>query len=443
MPKSPKRSKRWSGSVAEALDWSVLVEIFDSLIGSSLRSLPKYPEVIGFTNAFWHDAKDNSHEVDTLDELQDPYEQQVTSKITFSHSSDGTMVEFVYTPGDPRPRAAVMVSADPDSVEAMIAPLAVAFPDPYSGLIIFLSWSGAASRSVAEVLRTILQVRLPSSEVFFSPTSIDPGDDPLMVMFEENLRHAEILVAVLTQEAANSPWVIWETASAWATDRLVIPIFVNISPDDIPGPLRLKLQGERLDQREDVDRAVSKIMERTSRGSSIELSDQEWDALTAASRTPEIGSTHFPARFQQRTVRLSDGTHPGTQLAILVSADVALGNCRCTMSWISGPPGVETIPAPARLTWYPSDDVAFDVAQGASELIRIARVGPYPPFALIDCPDNDLPWSLPNGAWRFQLQITANGYSAQVIEGAFNVVPVAGTPNQGIEWTELTVTLES
>jgi len=147
--------------------------------------------------------------------------------------------------------------------------------------ILFLSWGGDVSGRVAAVLQAVLRPRLPSAEVFLSTTSIDPGDDPLRRMLEDGLLKAQVLVAVLTRESSGRPWVIWETASAWARDQLVIPVFVGIKPGEVPGPLTTKVQGVHLHSREDLDRALTVIARRMGVDPSP-ISDDEYQQLTEA-----------------------------------------------------------------------------------------------------------------------------------------------------------------
>ena len=310
--------------------------------------------------------------------------------------------------------------------------------------VIFLSWGGEASQSIAAVLQPILQSHFPETEVFFSETSIEIGDDPMRRMFEESLERAKALVAVLTRDSAGRPWVVWETATVWAKGRLVAPLFVDVEPGDIPGPLPIKVEGARIGNRSRVDQALRRIAKAIGTAEDQELTDAEWCKLTesvsaAATRTAVPSRLPgFAADFSQRTLPLNDGLHTGTLLAIEVRAQNELTQAEALMTSITAPPGTVTIPAPARLFWHPSRGVSNTVAQGAADLINVARVGPDVPGALIDSPDHTLPWSLPNGAWRMELQITAKGYSAQLVTAAFNVRPAAGVPNQSIEWTEFT-----
>lgn len=154
-------------------------------------------------------------------------------------------------------------------------------PDPTDALV-FLSWGGDVSGRVATVMQQVLTPRIPQVQVFLSTTSIDPGDDPLRAMLEDGLLKAQVLVAVLTAQASQRPWVIWETASAWARQQLVIPIFVDIQPSDVPGPLAAKVQGVHLASRSEMDRALAVIAQYFGADSVAALTQDEYDELLTA-----------------------------------------------------------------------------------------------------------------------------------------------------------------
>ena len=111
---------------------------------------------------------------------------------------------------------------------------------PEQAPLLFISWGRATSKAVASKLKNTLEVRLPGVEVFFSPTSIEPGADPSRRMFDEGLLAASALLVVITAESAKSAYVIWETATAWARGQLVIPLFVDIEPAAYRDPLRAR-----------------------------------------------------------------------------------------------------------------------------------------------------------------------------------------------------------
>jgi hypothetical protein len=158
------------------------------------------------------------------------------------------------------------------------------------------------------------------------------------------------------------------------------------------------------------------------------------EVATAGSRPPRP----FPALLTQRTIPLSDGLHAGTMLAIEVRAHRELTGAAVLATGISGPAGAATIPAPARLYWHPARRASTTISEGASGFISVARTGPLPPGALMDSPDQELPWTLPDGDWRLDLQLTATGFPAMAITATFTVSPADGFPVQRLDWLTLT-----
>jgi hypothetical protein len=144
---------------------------------------------------------------------------------------------------------------------------------------LFLSWSGEASKDVASRLVPILEGRLHGVRVFFSPESIDPGDDPSRALYEDSLIPARVLVVVLTPESASSAYVIWETAAAWGRRQLVIPVFAGVQPNDVPGPLVTKVEGVFLRDRERIDRALVVMAQEFGIADVAPLSETEWTQL--------------------------------------------------------------------------------------------------------------------------------------------------------------------
>jgi TIR domain len=101
-------------------------------------------------------------------------------------------------------------------------------------------------------------------------------------MLHENLRKARAVVAVLTQESANRPWVVSETASAWGRGATVIPVFVDIRPSEVEGPLTTETQGIRYNDRAALDRACA-VLARAARAAEPErLTDEQFAAILAA-----------------------------------------------------------------------------------------------------------------------------------------------------------------
>lgn len=145
----------------------------------------------------------------------------------------------------------------------------------------------------------------------------------------------------------------------------------------------------------------------------------------------------FPAQFAQRTIPLHDRLHTGTMLAIEVQAHHELEQATVIMTGIAGPAGAATIPPPVRLYWHPSREVSTTITQGASGLINIGRTGPIPLHAVMETPDQDLPWTLPDGQWELQLQLTARRHPALHLTASFSISPAGGFPVQRLEWLAL------
>ena len=192
---------------------------------------------------------------------------------------------------------------------------------------------------------------------------------------------------------------------------------------------------------QEADRLVASIRRVLNRPPGQATESAPWDGSSPADR-PERDfadlAPAIPARLTQRILALTDRLQTGTLLAVEATAERELSQATVTMTGISGPPGAATIPPPARLFWHPGRQASTIIAQGASTFINVVRTGPIPPGALIDSPDQDLPWSLQNGQWRIKLQLTATGYAARFLTAAFTVSPSNGIPCQRLEWTALT-----
>lgn len=152
---------------------------------------------------------------------------------------------------------------------------------------------------------------------------------------------------------------------------------------------------------------------------------------------------------------LSDGVRTGTLLVIEVLGEGQVNDARVTLTSIAGPPEAPTMATPARLYWFTQISIAGPpeapaelywqperhestaIAAGALCFINIARVGPLPTSAVMESPNYDRPWSLQDGEWRFELQLTATGYSPRLITGTFSVSHTEGIPSQSIDWLQL------
>lgn len=246
------------------------------------HDLLSFPARIGWMNASWTDDQRDQHSLDTLEDLAKPYSDGLTTSIILSRQRDDHSQMLTYASGDPRPRAHARFEGSPQEVENKVKAFDKVFPEPFEGQLVFVSWGGNMSRSVAEVLAPMLESRFGGVEVFFSETSIDPSEGPLHETFEEGLLRANVVVAVLTEDSVIRPWVVWEMATAWARDALLIPIFVNVRPGAISGPLTLKAQGVPFDDAKQLDRAFNAIARRIKQGRPTSVTPEEVGALVDA-----------------------------------------------------------------------------------------------------------------------------------------------------------------
>ncbi|MGH3449467.1 MAG: TIR domain-containing protein [Haloechinothrix sp.] len=273
-----------SGSSPDPVSWESVAAIFDACFGEDAHGLPKWPDTMGFISAGWTDGGGRRFTADVLSDLESAYRDARTAVLHFSgHRHEGARYDFEYWPGDPRPRARLAAEGPDEAVASAIAAAAAAFSLPFEGALIFVSWGGDRSRQVAEALAILLRRRFPTAEVFVSSTSIDPGDDPMRRILDDGLLRCQVLIAALTADASQRPWVIWETAAVWAREQLVIPVFDDVTPSAVPGPLTHRVQGIELSDRDDVDRALRVIARRLTFADPEPLSDDEHGALVAAS----------------------------------------------------------------------------------------------------------------------------------------------------------------
>lgn len=281
-PEGPIKTDHFEGSSAEPVPWSTVEGIFDALISPDRRGLETWPAAPGNVHASWVDVDELMHPVGHLDELRTAYEQELTRSLEFGrYGGDLLTSNFLYAPGARPPTGGAAVSGSPAAVDAATSVVRSAFPLSVGGGVIFLSWSGDVSLAIARTLKEILDRRLgAASNVFLSELSIAPGENPGEVMLERNLRRADALVAVLTEHAAQSPWVIWETAAVWGRRKLLIPIFVDTRPGLVPGPLGQVVQGIKLHQRERLDA----LTDAAGKPPTDPLTDEEFDALVVAAR---------------------------------------------------------------------------------------------------------------------------------------------------------------
>ena len=104
---------------------------------------------------------------------------------------------------------------------------------------VFLSWSGARSKAIAEVMRSWLPSVLQAVRPYFSPDDISKGSRWSTEIAKE-LEASRVALLFLTPENPEASWLVFEAgALSKNLDRAkVCPLlFGAIEPTDIKGPL--------------------------------------------------------------------------------------------------------------------------------------------------------------------------------------------------------------
>lgn len=103
---------------------------------------------------------------------------------------------------------------------------------------VFLSWSGARSKSLAEALRGWLPLVIQRIEPYYSHNDIDKGARWGTEIAGE-LESSEYGIVCLTPENREAPWIMFEAGALSKNVGIsrVCPILFGLSPLDIQGPL--------------------------------------------------------------------------------------------------------------------------------------------------------------------------------------------------------------
>jgi len=246
------------------LEWLALEIFFDACFGSGKRDLPCYPKAYGRIWARWQEKDQALCEAESLEELGKAYQKRVTCKIEFSsilpgpHEQPGPIEQlyFVYRPGMGDASLTVITSSG-ERLESLVSKFTQLFPLPIG--CVFISYD-TKELCLAEFLKALLEARLGSSvPVFVAKRDIRVGDDPTRKMIKDSLLLANVIVSICTSNSITSPWLWWETATVWARNQLVIPLFAGILPEKFGGPITVLLQGRQLFDRYELMDAIREI----------------------------------------------------------------------------------------------------------------------------------------------------------------------------------------
>lgn len=161
---------------------------------------------------------------------------------------------------------------------------------------VFLSWSGARSRMLAEALRDWLPNVLQSVQPWMSAVDMQMGAR-WMIDLAEGLETAKVGIVCVTSDNQDAPWMLFEAGalSKIVDSMCVIPYLLNMKPGDVQGPL-VQFQAAVAD-RDDTFRVVSKVNQALGSLGTLTLSDKglersfdKWwpDLATSIAKIPQI-----------------------------------------------------------------------------------------------------------------------------------------------------------
>ena len=103
---------------------------------------------------------------------------------------------------------------------------------------LFISWSGARSKQLAQGLYGWLPGVINAVEPWLSETDIDPGARWGTELAQE-LEKTRYGVICVTAENMNAPWLLFEAGalSRYVEKTRVVPLLLEIKSTDIKGPL--------------------------------------------------------------------------------------------------------------------------------------------------------------------------------------------------------------
>lgn len=102
---------------------------------------------------------------------------------------------------------------------------------------VFVSWSGSASRLVAEALHWWIPKVLQGVVPFISAKDIDKGSN-WTVELARQLEEAQFGIICVTQENRNSPWLNYETgAITGSVESRVCPVLFELAKTEVDPPL--------------------------------------------------------------------------------------------------------------------------------------------------------------------------------------------------------------
>ena len=103
---------------------------------------------------------------------------------------------------------------------------------------VFISWSGEASKAIAEILRGWIPSVIQAAKPYFSPDDISKGSRWNSEIANE-LQECSVGLICLTSENLEAPWIMFEAGALSKSISIskVCPLLFGIDPSEVKGPL--------------------------------------------------------------------------------------------------------------------------------------------------------------------------------------------------------------
>jgi hypothetical protein len=160
-----------------------------------------------------------------------------------------------------------------------------------SRLVVFITWSGAASEIVAAALDHFFRRVLENVRPFYSAESIRSGQ----AWFSEivlNVEQATYGIICLTPQNKDAPWVLFETGAMCRqlAQRRIVPIYIGMRSSDVLGSPLAPFQGRTVERAsilalvKDINRAVTETGADRGADESVleDRFEQNWPRLAEA-----------------------------------------------------------------------------------------------------------------------------------------------------------------
>jgi len=214
---SPIITRQFHRHATEALPWGTLSNLFNFIWGETQRSLLSYPHVLGHMRGRWWDGEMREYTLSTVDDLHDPYTQQLTRLIVFSSSGGAKPeVQFTYMPATAEVQ--VNIRTDDDNALATIsAAIQAAFPfdGPHSKLIfVLMSFNDDMAPAYEGMKKAGKACKLDVQRA-----DEEDGDYRITDRIIQMIMKSRFLIADLTHDRPN---VYYELGYARGKDKTVI-----------------------------------------------------------------------------------------------------------------------------------------------------------------------------------------------------------------------------